>query len=320
MSATTPHAGPNRSLTWQHRRSRVRVAPCSSSPCSSPCSTARSGRLSPGATTAAPGLQLGLDLEGGTSITLQPRPAEAATGKVTKENVDRACEIIRRGSTRAASVRRGRRAGHRHEPQHRDLLPGRNEDLLSVVKQTAELRFRQVLITARRAFSPRRRRPGRPRRGPRPHLGRAAPRRQGSPHPGRPRPRPVARSRGSRRRRHRRRRPAGNPAHAVRGAGSVAARPPPSPTPQRSPRRCSSSSSGSTAPSRAPARRPEELPRHLRTERHGEVRPRAGRSHRHRRQGGDGRSGAELHHRVGRSPGVHGERHQEVRRHHGPGS
>jgi preprotein translocase subunit SecD len=40
--------------------------------------------------------QLGLDLEGGTSITLQPRATEAATGKVTEENIDRAVEIIRR--------------------------------------------------------------------------------------------------------------------------------------------------------------------------------------------------------------------------------
>ena len=86
--------------------------------------------------------QLGLDLEGGTSITLQPRPTEAASGKVTSENLDRAIEIIRRrvdarGVGEASIAKQGSNIVIE--------IPGRNADLLNVVKQTAELRFRQVL-------------------------------------------------------------------------------------------------------------------------------------------------------------------------------
>ena len=87
--------------------------------------------------------QLGLDLEGGTSITLQPRPTEAASGKVTPDNLDRAIEIIRRrvdarGVGEASIAKQGSNIVIE--------IPGRNADLLNVVKQTAELRFRQVLV------------------------------------------------------------------------------------------------------------------------------------------------------------------------------
>jgi len=93
--------------------------------------------------------KLGLDLEGGTSITLQPRAAEAASGKVTKDNVDRAVEIIRRRvDARGIGEAEVTAQGSGNDRNIVISIPGRNEDLLAVVKQTAELRFRQVLINA----------------------------------------------------------------------------------------------------------------------------------------------------------------------------
>jgi len=44
-----------------------------------------------GATT----FKLGLDLQGGTSVTLQPRIEPGQSGKVTPEAIDQAVEIIR---------------------------------------------------------------------------------------------------------------------------------------------------------------------------------------------------------------------------------
>ena len=42
----------------------------------------------------ADSVRLGLDLRGGTSVTLQPRASDE-TGKVTSESIDQAVEIIR---------------------------------------------------------------------------------------------------------------------------------------------------------------------------------------------------------------------------------
>jgi preprotein translocase subunit SecD len=43
----------------------------------------------------ATSVRLGLDLRGGTSVTLQPRIAPGEEGKVTNESIDQAVSIIR---------------------------------------------------------------------------------------------------------------------------------------------------------------------------------------------------------------------------------
>ena len=43
----------------------------------------------------ATAVRLGLDLRGGTSVTLQPRIGAGETGKVTSEAIDQAVSIIR---------------------------------------------------------------------------------------------------------------------------------------------------------------------------------------------------------------------------------
>ena len=45
--------------------------------------------------TKATRVHLGLDLRGGTSVTLQPRISEGSTGKVTTAAIDQAVAIIR---------------------------------------------------------------------------------------------------------------------------------------------------------------------------------------------------------------------------------
>ena len=56
--------------------------------------TSRDGTLAfvQGATS----VRLGLDLRGGTSVTLQPRIAPGESGKVTNEAIDQAVSITRR--------------------------------------------------------------------------------------------------------------------------------------------------------------------------------------------------------------------------------
>ena len=43
----------------------------------------------------ATSIRLGLDLRGGTSVTLQPRIAPGEEGKITSESIDQAVSIIR---------------------------------------------------------------------------------------------------------------------------------------------------------------------------------------------------------------------------------
>ena len=45
--------------------------------------------------TKATSIHLGLDLRGGTSVTLQPRISEGSSGKVTSSAIDQAVSIIR---------------------------------------------------------------------------------------------------------------------------------------------------------------------------------------------------------------------------------
>ncbi len=85
--------------------------------------------------------RLGLDLRGGTSITLTARPS-AGQGAVTTEKLDEAVEIIR---NRVSAI-----AEAEVTTQGQDHIivevPGVNQDeIVQLVGSTAELRFRQVL-------------------------------------------------------------------------------------------------------------------------------------------------------------------------------
>jgi preprotein translocase subunit SecD len=91
--------------------------------------------------------KLGLDLEGGTSITLLPRAADQ--GRVTDENIARAVEIIRQrvdsfGVAESEVAAQGTGASQSIVIS----IPGRQGgNVLDLVRQTAELRFRRVLDT-----------------------------------------------------------------------------------------------------------------------------------------------------------------------------
>jgi preprotein translocase subunit SecD len=90
--------------------------------------------------------RLGLDLEGGTSIILTPRVAPGETGKLTKDALDRAVEIIRsRVDSFGVAEAEVTTAGNNIVIS----VPGtRDNDILASVQQTAELRFRPVLAAA----------------------------------------------------------------------------------------------------------------------------------------------------------------------------
>ncbi|MDP9394712.1 MAG: protein translocase subunit SecD [Actinomycetota bacterium] len=89
--------------------------------------------------------RLGLDLEGGTSIILQPRPT--AAGKVTDATIAQAVEIIRQrvdsfGVAESEVAAQGSGANQTITVS----VPGKgNKEILDRVRQTAELQFRQVL-------------------------------------------------------------------------------------------------------------------------------------------------------------------------------
>ncbi|WP_460521328.1 protein translocase subunit SecD [Flindersiella endophytica] len=88
--------------------------------------------------------KLGLDLSGGTSITLTARPA-AGQGQVTTEQLDEAVNIIRNrvGDIAEAEVTT---QGSNHIVV---AVPGVNQDeIVKRVGTTAEMRFRQVLAQA----------------------------------------------------------------------------------------------------------------------------------------------------------------------------
>ena len=94
-------------------------------------------------------LQLGLDLRGGTSVTLQPRIAPGQEGSVTSEAIDQAVSIIRQRVDSLGVVESEVTAqGSGTNRQIVISVPGdtgrRGVDL---VGQTAELRFRQVLAS-----------------------------------------------------------------------------------------------------------------------------------------------------------------------------
>ena len=95
----------------------------------------------------ATSVRLGLDLRGGTSVTLQPRIAPGEEGKVTNESIDQAVSIIRlRVDGRGIAESTVTAQGSGTNRQIVVALPGAtSRELVELVGTTAEMRFRQVL-------------------------------------------------------------------------------------------------------------------------------------------------------------------------------
>ena len=99
---------------------------------------------------SATAVRLGLDLRGGTSVTLQPRIAPGESGKVTNEAIDQAVSIIRqRVNSLGVAESEVTAQGSGTNRQIVISVPGdTGRRVVELVGQTAELRFRQVLATA----------------------------------------------------------------------------------------------------------------------------------------------------------------------------
>ena len=97
----------------------------------------------------ATSVRLGLDLRGGTSVTLQPRASNDAN-KVTSEAIDQAVSIIRqRVNSLGVAESEVTAQGSGANRQIVISVPGDSgRRVVDLVGQTAELRFRQVLATA----------------------------------------------------------------------------------------------------------------------------------------------------------------------------
>lgn len=107
--------------------------------------------ISLGATVAITGatdVRLGLDLRGGTSVTLQPR-ASSAGNEVTPEAINQAVEIIRqRVNSLGVAESEVTAQGSGGNRQIVISVPGESGGrVVELVGQTAELRFRQVLAS-----------------------------------------------------------------------------------------------------------------------------------------------------------------------------
>jgi len=96
----------------------------------------------------ATSINLGLDLRGGTSVTLQPKVKPGEEGRITPESIDQAVNIIRQrvdgvGVAESEVSAQGTGANR----QIVISVPGETgRRIIDLVGQTAELRFRQVLI------------------------------------------------------------------------------------------------------------------------------------------------------------------------------
>jgi preprotein translocase subunit SecD len=92
-------------------------------------------------------IRLGLDLRGGTSVTLQPRLNSGETGKVTSEAIDQAVSIIRqRVNSLGVAESEVSSQGSGTNRQIVISVPGDSgRRVVELVGQTAELRFRQVI-------------------------------------------------------------------------------------------------------------------------------------------------------------------------------
>jgi preprotein translocase subunit SecD len=97
----------------------------------------------------ASSVHLGLDLRGGTSVTLQPRIAPGEAGKVTSESIDQAVSIIRqRVNSLGVAESEVTAQGSGTNRQIVISVPGdTGRRVVELVGQTAELRFRQVLAS-----------------------------------------------------------------------------------------------------------------------------------------------------------------------------
>ena len=95
----------------------------------------------------ATAVRLGLDLRGGTSVTLQPRLSAGETGKVTSEAIDQAVSIIRqRVNSLGVAESEVASQGSGTNRQIVISVPGDSgRRVIELVGQTAELSFRQVL-------------------------------------------------------------------------------------------------------------------------------------------------------------------------------
>jgi preprotein translocase subunit SecD len=89
--------------------------------------------------------RLGLDLEGGTSVILTPRVAKGSQAKITKDALNQAVAIIRsRVDSFGVAEAEVTTAGNNIVI----AVPGKQDkNILSTVKQTAQLRFRRVLLS-----------------------------------------------------------------------------------------------------------------------------------------------------------------------------
>ena len=96
----------------------------------------------------ATSVKLGLDLRGGTSVTLQPRIAPGSNGKVTSAAIDQAVSIIRqRVNSLGVAESEVTAQGSGVNRQIVISVPGdTGRRVVDLVGQTAELRFRQVLV------------------------------------------------------------------------------------------------------------------------------------------------------------------------------
>jgi preprotein translocase subunit SecD len=97
----------------------------------------------------ATSVKLGLDLRGGTSVTLQPRIANGTSGKVTSAAIDQAVSIIRqRVNSLGVAESEVTAQGSGVNRQIVISVPGATgRRVVDLVGQTAELRFRQVLVS-----------------------------------------------------------------------------------------------------------------------------------------------------------------------------
>ena len=103
----------------------------------------------------ATSIRLGLDLRGGTSVTLQPRISAGESGKVTNEAIDQAVSIIRqRVNSLGVAESEVAAQGSGTNRQIVISVPGdTGRRVVELVGQTAELRFRQVLESKNAAIA-----------------------------------------------------------------------------------------------------------------------------------------------------------------------
>ena len=99
---------------------------------------------------SATSINLGLDLRGGTSVTLQPRIQAGQQGQITPESIDQAVSIIRqRVNSLGVAEAEVTAEGTGTNRQIVISVPGETgRRVVDLVGQTAELRFRQVLVQA----------------------------------------------------------------------------------------------------------------------------------------------------------------------------